>query len=171
MNQKVIQIKNENKDICTPCGGLCCKSTPGSYMPQQILNGEINQFEVVNKMMDDGLVIINQIDIYPDSNVVIGRTRSFMIIQPATEITKKWSTMTSNGDNFGKCVHLTTTGCSMRFDERPYVCQQLIPLEGGECHYDPSINLNEVLYESWLVHQPFLQDLRDHRWDKYATRL
>jgi len=171
MNQKVIPIQNENKDICTPCGGQCCKSSPGSFMPNQILKGQTNQFEIIDKMMDDGLVVINQIDIYPDSDTLVAPDYSFLVLQPTTSISKQWSTKTSRGDNFGQCVNLTETGCSLRFDERPYVCQQLIPVEGGKCHYDPNVNLDEKLYEAWLPHQQFLNDLYDHRWDIHAMKI
>lgn len=171
MNQKIIQIQNENKDICTPCGGQCCKSTPGTFMPNQILKGQSNQFEIINKMMDDGLIVINQIDVYNKDQPIAKLSYSFLVLQPATSISKKWSTKTSRGDNFGTCVNLTEKGCSLRFDERPYVCQQLIPIEGGKCHYDPKVNIDEKLFKAWEPHQQFLNDLYDHRWDIHAVKL
>lgn len=110
---------NENFEICKKCGGQCCKNYGGFFHPSDL--GEEITEEVIRKWIDRGDVSIDWYDGY-GPKIVNGyflrmRHKNGDILDPAFK---------------GECVHLTPSGCDLKFDERAYGCKRLVPTDGKE---------------------------------------
>lgn len=107
-------------ELCQSCQGACCKHMPGSYYPQDF-KGRLSE---IVKMLFEGKCALDWWEGDPLEN---GRERTYYV-RPAIKGANKvfdpsWG---------GECVFLTTEGCLLPFEKRPYECRALEPKE-GEC--------------------------------------
>jgi len=121
----------EKPDICSQCGGECCKSMPGCVYPEQI-KGDMK--EVLSEMISSGRYTIDcwEGDPRPDSNELIDA----FYIRPATKGKEGKINDYSWG---GECTFLNGV-CELKEHDRPMGCQLLEPKPDLECCGHPRID-------------------------------
>jgi Fe-S-cluster containining protein len=119
MGLPVVKNSYENKDLCRPCGGKCCKNLPGAAFPEDFGYPDIKAMEsnILNALMSGKW----SIDWWENS-----RTGPQYYLRPATVQSVGRVFDPSYG---GQCNFLTDEGCSI-FDNRPTGCRGLEPKEG-----------------------------------------
>lgn len=147
---------NENKEICSACGGVCCNTLPGNSYPEdfgfegitqeQVLEGLIEMFKTGNWQIDwwDGKL--------PDDIC----SKNALFIRPSTK--KGRGRIYHGAWAFEGCIFHTQTGCTLTFDERPHDCKALVPrahkcmrpLEEGQ------INAKLVAIEKWSPYEDLI---------------
>ena len=50
---------NENKTICSKCGGSCCRNMPGQYVPADLFDHEMTKEELKKFILDAGNISID----------------------------------------------------------------------------------------------------------------
>ena len=107
----------QNKDICTKCGGRCCKYLPGGVSPADLT--EVTK-ESLLRLLQTGKYAIDWWEgDYPEYFIRPAIKNCSSIFDPA------WG---------GECVFLTDIGCELPPKERPYQCRMLEPVsEGKRC--------------------------------------
>ena len=50
---------NENKEICSKCGGICCRRMPGQYVPDDLFDHEMTKEELKKFILDAGNISID----------------------------------------------------------------------------------------------------------------
>lgn len=115
---------NENLGTCAACGGVCCKTMPGSYLPKQLTDEQVHHLLVTGQAAIDWW----EGDPRPDKNKLVRAN----YLRAAT---KKAAGKIFDPSWGGECVHLTNSGCALTFEARPWACQTLIPNpdKPGEC--------------------------------------
>jgi Fe-S-cluster containining protein len=138
---------NENKSICTSCGGKCCKQMPGIVSPKDA--NEINVDYFIN-MYENGY----QFD-YWEGNLTGDPEHAdltFWYLRPQTKNSVGRVVDASWG---GECVFLTENGCPMKFKDRPAQCRALKPSPEMECNLDPEYDKKEMIKE-WLPYNEII---------------
>ena len=117
-------VKNNENTICTKCRGRCCKILPGFFHPEDI--GEDINKENLKDFIDRGDVSIDWYeDIYSEhfeddrGYFLRMRIKASPVVDPAFG---------------GECIHLTETGCTLPFEQRPYGCRALTPRTSPNGH-------------------------------------
>ena len=164
MFAKTIKINNENQNICKPCGGECCKNTPGIFLPEQILKG-YKPFEKVKEKIKNKNIIINTLE-----KAINDKYQTILVIQPRTNNTLKNETGVVDDYNFGTCFNLTDIGCSLSFEDRPFGCQALIPKIDKKCFVENKEDVSKTIWEQWSLQAGFMKDLRDSLWDDFENK-
>jgi Fe-S-cluster containining protein len=95
---------------CAVCGGECCKRMPGSYVPADILC----VFGSVKAALKSGRVAIDRVE---------GMTPLYFM-RPAIKGQEGKVADYSWG---GECTNLTTSGCCLPHENKPYFCRLLKP--------------------------------------------
>lgn len=133
---------NENKQICSKCGGKCCKSYAGAYHPSDF--GENLNIEYIEKLLTKR----NDISIDCFENPSDGNKYGYFL-RPrhvgGDIVDMSWG---------APCIHLTETGCELPFDERPYGCRKLDPKNCSETN-------KEENYLWWKKYWKELDTLRE----------
>lgn len=141
---------NENREICSKCGGKCCKQCGGHYSPDDF--DEIS-IEALKKRIDKGDISID----WWDGDVVCGDLYRTLYLRArhvgADKVDPSWG---------GKCLHLKKDGCDLSFENRPLACRDLIPSE-DKCIGSYS---KEDCCKDWYKHQDILEALVDYYGDK-----
>lgn len=140
-------INNETPDVCEPCGGKCCKSSPGLASPEQWGSDDRETMsERIATALASGLW---SIDAWEDGG-------STYFLRPAT--------FAGSGKVYdyswgGACILLGKSGCTLRFDERPLNCQDLVakPEPTGQCTM-PDGRDKKYYVDLWLPFQDVLHD-------------
>jgi Fe-S-cluster containining protein len=133
-------MKIEHKELCSACGGKCCKTLPGNYYPSDFNLPEKNPTEKDFKKL---IEIIKKdkiaVDWWEDEN-------SKYFLRPAIKKANRKFDPTWGGE----CIHLTEKGCELSFYKRPLECKQLEPKgEFGKCYIHGNLN-KETAYKAWL---------------------
>jgi len=97
---------NEHPDICTECGGECCKQDPGLCHP-----ADFKDLEAALRSGD------YQIDWW-DGDPRIYYMRSTVRNAIGSLFHGAWG---------GKCALLTDGGCRLAWSDRPFACRALVP--------------------------------------------
>ena len=50
---------NENKEICSKCGGMCCRRMPGQYVPDDLFDHEMTKEELKKFILEVGNISID----------------------------------------------------------------------------------------------------------------
>lgn len=161
---KIISIKNENSEICSPCGGQCCKYTPGVFHPEQI-----SKLSIFTKQ--------NFLKLFHTGNYAIIRHCSddkTYVLQPKTRRTLGGSWFHTWYEH-GTCVFLKDTGCSFDYKDRPLECQKLTAStdENGQpnCSYPKEYDQMKELVWPWLPYQEILAEIVEEEHDRYWDKL
>ena len=118
---KVNIPNNENKQLCGKCGGECCKACPGEYTPDDI---EPLTADFIAERLIRGEWIIGYIGHFDFDPQYYLRPAGKEETGPFIEKRK---------DLDFECVYLTGAGCSLKFEDRPEVCRDVIPAEESNC--------------------------------------
>jgi len=142
---------NENFETCKRCGGQCCKNCAGIYHPDEILKLPDH---IIKQMFESKLLAVDTWDGDPrdeyEEDKELYRVYYFRPRHKNEDhiVSESWG---------GECVHLTETGCSLAFKDRPYQCRALIPGE-ERCTWEPECEKRfvSVLY---IPHQDKIEEL------------
>ena len=144
---------NENKELCTKCGGKCCKASAGVYHPDdfnhELTDAWLQDLLEGNHTYPDGKAILVSIDWVegvegaPDGRGYFLRPRHVGgdIVDPS------WG---------APCYHLTKTGCDLSFDERPWRCRLKEP---SECFKKNGFDEKRESMEPWRPYWKKLHQL------------
>jgi len=129
----LLQKKFVDGSQCKKCGGQCCKSAPGCYIPSDIGNTESDIKIKLLFGLRSGFYAVDSWDgkLNKEDNDEYG---SIYFIRPRV----KGNNKIYDASWGGECANLTENGCSLSFNNRPYECKLLIPkYENNEakCHY------------------------------------
>lgn len=116
---------NENKELCSKCGGKCCKQSAGVYHPDdfkhELTDAWLEDLLEGNHTYPNGKPILVSIDWVegveggPDGRGYFLRPRHIDVDGTMGDIVDpSWG---------AKCYHLTDTGCDLSFEERPWRCR------------------------------------------------
>lgn len=151
--------KNVNSEICTECGGQCCKRCGCHFSPDDFK--EIN-FDFLKKEIEKGYISIDYVDgemIYQNIGVYILRVRNQCA--PVVDF------------SFGQrpCILLTEKGCKLDYEHRPSGGKLLIPsnefygLFESKRMCASKYSIKDCCYE-WKPHQKILYNLAKYFEDK-----
>lgn len=108
-----------NKEVCARCGGVCCKSYPGSVFPSDL--------EGVDEETIAGLLVSGYcIDWWEGDVYGKERGRSCFIRPRAKGDERVFSPLWH-----GECVFHSESGCDLTFSGRPHECRMIEPVDGG----------------------------------------
>jgi len=110
---------NQNADLCTPCGGKCCKSIPGIYWPEDFGSDRDEVIANVRAAIATGKTTLDYWESVTSDDMYYPR--------PAVKGMEGASVDPSEG---GECTHLTATGCALTWTQRPTQCRALEPKPG-----------------------------------------
>jgi len=166
VQQQVIPIKNEKPDLCTPCGGRCCRWAAGIYHPSQIFhgpNGTMKEMlDALSKSASVAHVEFKAISSSVEHDFEVGDWVSVPVVMPRHYHSPD---VVFRMDVIGRCIHHGEEGCSLVYDNRPLECQTLEARDGGECGFPATFSRERDLLESWLPYRDFL-----HRFDEIYSR-
>ena len=142
-----LNILNNESDACSRCPNPCCKSMPGTAVPDDL---KVLSAEHIAELLNTGDWSIDCWDAHPDNiyylrpSTVNGRHRTYDL---------SWG---------GPCVFLGENGCKMPFEERPLNCRLLIPNsdEPGNCDFPEEVDEHTKLWfaNHWIDHQDMLTE-------------
>lgn len=115
--QIIATDNNEDKDVCTKCGGVCCKQLPGHTTPSDF----DNDFNIVEEALLSGRYAVDWWENYEEVETA---GANGWYIRPAT---KGMEGELKDGSWGGECTFLTDKGCELSFENRPEGCRELIP--------------------------------------------
>lgn len=130
-----------NEEICSKCGGKCCKRIGCAYYPEDL---EDLRFEGLKKEIAKGFISID-IDAEETMNFYLRARNKYASIYDLNAS--------------GVCKALEETGCKYTFEERPTQGRLLIPLESTECKSSvTSVDLGKA----WEPYQEILKQLSEY---------
>lgn len=139
----------EAPDLCTPCGGRCCKHAPGLAMPNEFGDTKEEIKNEVRRILKSGQWSIDnwEGDPRPDGELyIVYYVRPKMIHE----------TFILNNSWYGACVfHSPAIGC-MIFENRPSECRGLKPGK-DRCKSEHSTKKDCVI--AWIPYQEMLEEL------------
>ena len=152
--------QNVNAEICSKCGGKCCKRCGCHFSPDDF--DEIS-FEAIKAEIEKGYISIDKVlgeMVLQDFDVYILRIRN------------QGAPIVDLGLKRSPCILWTETGCKLTYEQRPSGGKLLIPSEKtskktGEttltCH--STYDIDVCCYE-WERHQMILRQLAEYFQDK-----
>jgi len=145
---------NENKNLCSECGGRCCKKMAGIIFPQQLKEITVNN---LSKMIQDGYCFDywegnpTTDDENEEKTAYFLRAKhkgyEFDVVDPS------WG---------GECVFLTEIGCKLDFYNRPFMCQALIPKEDYKCKISEEYT-KQTASVAWLPFNEIIKEVIDNQ--------
>ena len=133
---------NEDLATCRACGGKCCKTLPGAYLP-----GQLSEEAVAEGLRSGRLVLawwdgdprpgMNCFDADCDGSCARctdpGRLRRAYYLRPRNVNSKAGP---FDATSQGACTLLGPAGCTLSFGDRPAGCQNLLvnKADPGNCH-------------------------------------
>ncbi len=137
-----------NKELCSQCGGRCCKETGCFFMPEDFERIEYDYLR-------------NEIE--TKKYISIAAANSIYGIHfPIFKLYLKVRNVNSEICNIstpGTCMLLTPTGCILSYSDRPSGGKALIP--GNPCY--TKIRADEAI-AAWRPYEEILKKL----WDEYS---
>lgn len=175
---------NENKEICTKCGGSCCRSIPGAYVPEDLFDHKATKEEIL-ELLHTRPISIDKWDGdeesgWKDMHYLRPRTKfvgeeeledNLLKMIPKMILDIFHVSATNDDDRMVDfafidddyvCEHLGDNGCELSFDERPTNCKELIPDESKRCKVDgcPDGMLPKLYYAlKWIDYNDILSEL------------
>lgn len=138
-------MTNENKEICTDCGGRCCKNYPGATVPADF--GEDR--DSILAALSSGKYTLDYCD-------YVEGVRA-LLVRPAIVGNEG---MLLDFNNSGRCTFLTDVGCSLGYSQRPTVCRDLEPVAEAGCQSNWSKGKASLAWESYWL---WLEELIEQR--------
>ncbi|MES2154074.1 MAG: hypothetical protein V4510_02975 [bacterium] len=135
-------LNNEDAATCGACGGKCCKTLPGAFLPDQLddaaIAGGLRDGRFVLAWWDgDPRPEMNCFDVECDGSCARcmdpARLRRAYYVRPRNVMSPAGP---FDGTSHGACTLLGPTGCTLRFADRPAGCQNLLvnKADPGNCH-------------------------------------
>jgi Fe-S-cluster containining protein len=157
---------NEDLATCRACGGKCCKTLPGAYLPEQLDEAQIRQGLASGKLVlawwdGDPRPERNCFDADCDGTcercMAPDRLRRAYYVRPRNLNSKPGP---FDASTQGQCALLGPLGCTLDFEHRPSGCQNLLVnrQDPGNCH-DYAITTGSFKHYAavaWVPHQEML---------------
>lgn len=142
-----------NEKLCTACGRKCCHRLGGAALPDNIIRNFSPPLETaVPLALQSGDWVIDWWESDP---------RGFDYSDPSYVSQGYYLRPRSKGDQEllcpswgGKCLLLTSTGCSLAPELRPATCRLLEPKENGKCNLHGAGK--NVAALAWLDHHDLI---------------
>ena len=132
---------NLKPNLCTPCGGMCCKTLPGSASPSDFPTEELR-----SEALSSGRWCIDWWEGDPREGKDEVDTAQYM--RPATKGKEGKLFDPSWG---GECTFLTEKGCELTPDKRPAQCRAVVPHPNNDdCKVDNENFTRQAIAISWL---------------------
>lgn len=162
-------LNNEDRATCAGCGGKCCKTLPGAYLPDQLTAAQLKSGLASGNLVlawwdGDPRPEMNCFDVDCDGSC--GRhensdkLRRAYYVRPRNELSPPGP---FDGTAKGACTLLGPTGCTLTFEDRPAGCQNLLVnrAEPGNCHTYALTTGSFKHYAAlaWIPHQARLLGL------------
>lgn len=153
---------NEDAAICRACGGKCCKTLPGAFLPDQLDDAQLSA-----GFRDGSLVLAWwQGDPRPDRHCFdvdcdgsCERCRAERLVRAYYVRPRNLNSRDGlfDASTQGECRLLGPTGCTLPFERRPAGCQNLLVnrADPGNCH-EYAITTGSFRYYAalaWVPHQ------------------
>ncbi|MBE6155673.1 MAG: hypothetical protein E7164_02825 [Firmicutes bacterium] len=122
--------KNENKELCKACGGLCCKKGGCQYSVDDF---ESLKFEYLYNKLQEGYISIvcalnfQVIKGKPVVNPIL-YVKARNVNRPIIDLLSMRT----------KCSALTEEGCLYDYEHRPSGGVNLVPKKNGQCYHEKS---------------------------------
>jgi hypothetical protein len=154
---------NEDLATCRACGGQCCKTLPGAYLPDQLTEQQLGDGLRAGKLVlawwdGDPRPDKTCFDIDCDGScprcMDPDRLRRAYYVRPRNVASPSGPfDPTTNG----ACTLLGPTGCTLPFDTRPSGCQNLLANKAnpGDCndYAVPTKSFKHYAAVAWVPHQ------------------
>ncbi len=128
---------NESKQICSSCGGDCCRTKPGIEAPERFQAGEELAESLAEHLASGYWVLDHHYGLPPtqDSPGIPAADLELFYPRPAN---RGELHMESNlpAEKAMECVFLDHSGCRLPFAERPLMCRALKPAADFNCSSD-----------------------------------
>jgi hypothetical protein len=163
---------NEDLATCRACGGKCCKTLPGAYLPGQLSDAELRDGLASGRLVlawwdGDPRPSHNCLDVdcdgtcakhqQPDRLMRAYYVRPRNVDSPAGPF---------DGTSQGACTLLGPNGCTLPFQRRPSGCQNLLVNKAspGDCHdyAVPTRSFKHYAALAWVPEQAKLMALANH---------
>lgn len=142
-------------EICSTCGGKCCKGAPGAAFPDDALKFGNTVEDGVLSMLRSGHYVIDWWEGDPRKGKdELGRA---YYIRPRTVDETDYGRWHYAGWG-GTCHFLRSDGCVLKPDDRPTNCQLVEPKANGECVLHNGGSKQEACI-AWLPWYDFLDRL------------
>lgn len=156
-------LNNEDLDTCRACGGQCCKTLPGAYLPEQL-----DESSLAAGLADGRFVLAWwEGDPRPDKNCFDvdcdgscprcldpERLRRAYYVRPRNVNSP---TGPFDATTLGACTLLGPAGCTLTFASRPSGCQNLLANKAnpGDCtaYAVPTKSFKHYAALAWVPHQ------------------
>ena len=162
-------LNNEDRATCAGCGGKCCKTLPGAYLPSQLSDGPLRDGLASGKLVlawwdgdprPDRNCFDADCDGSCEAETAPDRLRRAYYVRPRNVLSPAGP---FDGTGKGECTLLGPTGCTLSFDDRPSGCQNLLvnKAEPGNCHSYAITTGSFKHYAAvaWVPHQEKLLSL------------
>lgn len=164
---------NEDLETCRRCGGQCCKTLPGAYLP-----GQLDEASLAEGFASGRLVLAwwdgdprpekQCFDVDCDGSCPQetdpDRLRRAYYVRPRNLNSKPGP---FDASTQGQCALLGPAGCTLDFDHRPAGCQNLLVnrAEPGNCqdYAVPTKSFKHYAALAWVPHQELLLALAEGR--------
>lgn len=117
MKSLPVLADNQDPAVCVPCGGLCCRNSPGYLWPEQLGETEEARRARLIELLQSGLWQLATYESSWDDEPDV------LCLRPATADTRGQY----YAPDGGRCTFLGPTGCRLSWDERPMQCRALRP--------------------------------------------
>ncbi len=133
---------NEDLATCRGCGGKCCKTLPGAYLPNQLSDVELASGLAAGRLVlawwdGDPRPELNCLNIDCDGSCpkcsAPDKLRRAYYVRPRNVNSPPGA---FDGTAQGACTLLGPMGCTLSFGRRPSGCQNLLvnKVDPGNCH-------------------------------------
>lgn len=149
----------DNYELCSKCGGKCCKQMPGLFIPSDF---KLITKDMLKTMVESGCYIFDGEWNY---NVKTEQDELLYCIRPATKGESKLNIIVNLhpsslfsyiGEDF-ECFYLTENGCELNTNERPHECKMLEPKEVN-CKYHGVVNKLEIV-KLWRNYSEMIKEI------------
>lgn len=136
--------------LCQPCGGRCCKRTPGIFHPLQLAP------EIIAELLKSGQYSLDSWSGDPrdPDDIPEGDEREEVFYFRPAIVGYEYEFV--HRSYYGQCTLLTPTGCTLPADQRPAQCQVLVPEPSHECREVAGGYSKRDLARAWLPYQDWL---------------
>lgn len=162
---------NEDLDTCRRCGGQCCKTLPGAFLPGQLGETDIRAGLAAGRLVlawwdGDPRPGMQCFDVDCDGGcprcTAEGRLRRAYYLRPRNVNSRPGP---FDASTQGACTLLGPAGCTLPFGQRPAGCQNLLVnrADPGNCHEYavPTRSFKHYAALAWVPHQEMLSRLAD----------
>lgn len=159
-------LNNEDRDTCRRCGGQCCKTLPGAYLPGQLSDAELADGLASGRLVlawwdGDPRPEMTCFDVDCDGTcarcTAPGKLRRAYYVRPRNASSRPGPFDASTN---GACLLLGPEGCTLAFEKRPSGCQNLLVnrADPGNCHdyAVPTKSFKHYAALAWVPHQAML---------------